>query len=139
MLGRKHKKLAVALVCADWRLHHTRSEFNRQLRRVLKVDGVDYIAVPGPDGLTLPARAGEWKAALDQVKLLIAAHAPVKIAVVAHQRCAGHPVSDEAHLEDVVATTKALKAATEFPGPASALIAQYNSDFNWKVKAVSTF
>jgi hypothetical protein len=139
MLGRKHKKLAVALVCADWRLHHTRSAFNKQLRRVLRVDGVDYVAVPGPDGLKRPEREAEWKTALDQVKLLISAHAPVLIAVVAHQRCAGHPVSDEAHLGDVAITAKALKAETGFSGPCQALIAQYHSDFSWKVKPVGAF
>lgn len=139
MFGRKHKKLAVALVCADWRLHHSSSEFNRKLRTALAVDGVDYVALPGPDGLKRAEREGEWRAALDQAKLLIAAHKPVKIAVVAHQRCAGHPVSDQQHDNDVAFTAQALKAEGGFPGPALALVAQYRSDFRWIVKQVAEF
>ena len=54
MWGRRHKKVAVAVVCADWRLHHKKSEFNRQIAKALRVDGVDFISVPGPNGLLLP-------------------------------------------------------------------------------------
>ena len=136
MWGRSHKKIAVAVVCADWRLHHTKSEFNRQIAKGLGVDGVDLIAVPGPDGLLLPERAGEWKAALDQVKLLIGAHTPVALAVVAHQRCAGHPVSDEAHIGDASKTAEALKKETGFSGPVAAMVAEYRSDLRWNVKVV---
>jgi len=93
------------------------SEFNRQIAKTLRVGGVDFVAVPGPDGLVLPERAGDWKTALDQVKLLIGAHMPVVLAVVAHQRCAGHPVSDEAHVGDVAKTADALKKETGSPVP----------------------
>lgn len=136
MWGRRHKRLAVAVVCADWRLHHPKSEFNRQIARALGVDGVDIVAVPGPDGLLLPERAGEWKAAVDQVNLLVGAHAPVAIAVVAHQRCAGHPVSDEAHVVDVAKTAEALKTETGFAGAVAAMVAQYRADLRWNVKVV---
>jgi hypothetical protein len=139
MFGRDHRKLGVAVVCADWRLHHRKSEFNGQIAKALGVDGVDFIAVPGPDGLLRPEREAEWKTALDQVKLLIGAHTPVALAVVAHQRCAGHPVSDEAHLGDVSATAEALKKATGFSGPVAALVAEYKSDLSWNVKAVKRF
>lgn len=136
MWGRSHKKVAVAVVCADWRLHHKKSEFNRQIAKALGVDGVDFIAVPGPDGLLLAERAGEWKTALDQVKLLVGAHTPVTLAVVAHQRCAGHPVSDDAHRGDVVKTAEALKKETGFAGPVAAMVAEYRSDLSWTVKTV---
>lgn len=136
MWGRKHRKIAVALVCADWRLHHRKSQFNRQLARALGVDGVDYIAVPGPDGLTRAERGAEWQAALAQVRLLIGAHAPTALAVVAHERCAGHPVSDEAHRDDVVATARTLKTVTGFTGPVAAMVAQYRADLDWNVKLV---
>lgn len=136
MFGRGHKKLAVAVVCADWRLHHRKTEFNRQIAKVLGVDGVDIVAVPGPDGLLLPEREAEWKAALGQVKLLVGAHTPVALAVVAHQRCAGHPVSDEAHIGDVSKTAEALKKETGFAGPVAALVAEYKSDLSWNVKAI---
>ena len=136
MWGRSRKKIAVAVVCADWRLHHQKSDFNRQIAKALGVDGVDFVAVPGPDGLLLPERAGEWKTALDQVKLLIGAHKPVSLALVAHQRCAGHPVSDDAHIGDVARTAEALKKETGFAGPVAAKVAEYRSDLRWNVKIV---
>ena len=138
MFWRKHRKLAVVLTCADWRLHHGRVELNKRLSRMLGVGGADLIAVPGPDGLPLPARDFEWKATLAQIKLLIGAHHPTALAVVAHQRCAGHPVSDADHDRDVAAAAKALKAETSFEGPVAAIVAVYNSDSNWGLKRVAT-
>jgi hypothetical protein len=138
MFGRKHRKVAVLLTCADWRLHHSRIDMNRRIARLLKVYGADLIAAPGPDGLILPERKSEWQSALDQIKLLIGAHHPVALAVVAHQRCAGHPVSDDQHVTDVEATAKALKAQTGFAGPVAAIVAVYHSDARWDFKRVAT-
>jgi hypothetical protein len=139
MWGRKHRKLAVALTCADWRLHQRNVDLNRRLAKLLDVRGVDLIAVPGPDGLVLPERSAEWHAAVAQIKLLIGAHAPLALAVVAHQRCAGHPVTDAAHDADVVATAKALKAETGFAGPVRAIVAVYHSDTAWELKQAGVF
>ncbi len=136
MWGRKHKKLAVALVCADWRLHQHKVEMNRRLAKLLGVHGVDLVAVPGPDGLTKPERGAEWQTAAGQIKLLIGAHAPQVLVVVAHQRCAGHPVSDAEHEADVLATAKALKAETGFAGPVRAMLMVYGSDTMWDFKPI---
>jgi hypothetical protein len=134
MWGRKHKKLAVALTCADWRLHQRTVDLNRRIAKLLGVHGVDLIAIPGPDGLVLAERRAEWQVAIAQIKLLVGAHDPHALVVVAHQRCAGHPVSDAAHDADVVATAKALKAETGFAGPVRALVAVYHSDTAWDLK-----
>ncbi|MDE2133560.1 MAG: hypothetical protein KGM97_04435 [Alphaproteobacteria bacterium] len=139
MWGWKHKKLAVALTCADWRLHQHKVDLNRRLATLLGVEGVDFIAVPGPDGLTRPERSSEWQTAVSQVNLLIAAHAPRVLVVAAHQRCAGHPVPDVEHETDVLATAKALKAATGFFGPVCAVVAVYHSDTRWELKPVGQF
>jgi len=138
MFGRKQNRIAVVLTCADWRLHHSRVEMNRRLARQLRVHGADLIAVPGPDGLIKPERKTEWEAAVEQIKLLIGAHKPVALAVVAHQRCAGHPVSDQEHDSDVVATARALKEKTGFGGPVAAVVAVYHSDAKWDFKPVAT-
>lgn len=139
MWGRKKRKLAIALTCADWRLHQRKVDFNARMARKLGVGGVDLIAVPGPDGLIKPERAGEWQAAVAQIKLLIGAHAPQSVAVVAHQRCAGHPVTDGEHDADVAATAETLKKLTGFTGPVRALVAVYQSDASWDFKDVATF
>jgi hypothetical protein len=138
MFGRKHKKVAVVLTCADWRLHQSSVDMNRRLARKLKVHGADVIAVPGPDGLTQPARKNEWLSSVDQIKLLIGAHHPTALAVVAHQRCAGHPVSDDEHVTDVAKTARALKAETGFAGPVAAIVAVYHSDAKWDFKTIET-
>jgi hypothetical protein len=138
MFWRRHKKLAIALTCADWRLHQRKVDLNRRLARALEVDGVDMIVVPGPDGLLVPAREAEWKVALAQISLLIGAHTPVKLAVVAHQRCAGHPVGDIEHNHDVEAAAKALKLLTNFAGPVEAFVATYKSDTSWGLKPIAT-
>ena len=138
MWGKRHRKLAIVLTCADWRLHQRKVDLNARLARRLGVTGVDLIAVPGPDGLIRPERQGEWQTAVAQIKLLIGAHAPVVVAVVGHQRCAGHPVSDAEHDTDVVATAKALKEATGFAGPLRAVVAVYHSDLSWNLRDVAS-
>jgi hypothetical protein len=139
MFWRRHRKIAVGLMCADWRLHRKTVAFNSRIARALRVHGVDVIAVPGPDGLLKPEREAEWKTALAQIQLLIGAHNPQALAVVAHQRCAGHPVSDGVHDVDVATTAKTLKEATGFAGPSVALVATYASDSNWGLKRIAAF
>lgn len=139
MWGKKHKKLAIVLTCADWRLHQRKVDLNARLAKRLGVSGVDLIAVPGPDGLIKPERAGEWQTAVSQIKLLIAAHGPTTVAVAAHQRCAGHPVTDDEHDADVAATARALKELTGFSGPVRAMVAVYHTDTSWDLKDVASF
>jgi hypothetical protein len=139
MWGKRHKTLAVALTCADWRLHQHKVDLNARLARLLGVDGVDLICVPGPDGLIMPERQSEWATAVAQIRLLIGVHAPAVVVVLAHQRCAGHPVSDGEHDADVAATARALKAETVFPGPIKAIVAIYRSDTAWELKPLAEF
>ena len=139
MWGKRHRKLAIVLTCADWRLHQRKVDLNARLAKRLGVDGIDLITVPGPDGLIKAERLSEWQTAVAQIKLLIGAHAPQVVTVVAHQRCAGHPVSDGEHDADVVATARALKEATGFSGPVRALVAVYHTDLRWDLKDVASF
>lgn len=139
MWGKRHNKLAIALTCADWRLHQRKVDLNARLVRFLGVHGVDLICVPGPDGLLKPERHSEWQTAVAQIKLLIGVHAPRAVVVVAHQRCAGHPVGDPEHDADAAATAQALKAATGFSGQMAAAVAVYRSDWAWDLKALTEF
>jgi hypothetical protein len=135
MWGKKHKKLAIALTCADWRLHQHKVDLNARLAKILGVEGLDLICVPGPDGLKLPVRDREWQTAIGQIRLLIGAHAPLAIVVLAHQRCAGHPVADADHNVDVVTVAWAIRAETGFPGRVLAAVADYKSDKKWVLRA----
>ncbi len=139
MWWNRQKTIGVAITCADWRLHQKRVNLNTRLARQLHVSGVDITAVPGPDGLLRPDRAGEWKAVCDWAKLLVTAHRAQVLAVVAHQRCAGHPVSDSDHAADVVEVARALKAAIGFEGPTQALVATYYNDARWGLKLIARY
>src|SRR5580692_9073633 len=116
-----NKKLAVAVTCSDWRLHQRKVDFNRRIGKAMGVGRVDMVVLPGPDGLLLSDRVGEWASTRAQTELLANAHHAAALAVVAHQRCAGHPVSDPQHETDVEAAAKALKAALAFAGPVYAM------------------
>jgi len=135
----QNKKLAVAVTCSDWRLHQRRVDFNSRIGKEVGCGRVDMVVLPGPDGLLLAERAGEWAAAQAQSDLLAKAHQADVLAVIAHQRCAGHPVDDHQHEVDVVATAKALKAALNFAGPAYALVATYKSDSDWGLKTIGKY
>jgi hypothetical protein len=139
LFGKKHKKLAVLITCADWRLHQRKVNLNTRLAKEFGVDGLDYITVPGPDGLVLPERGPEWAAVLTQVKLLVGAHAPVAIVFAGHQRCAGNPVTDEAHIAATKATAEELKAAVGFAGPVHAVMLEYRSDTAWEIRPVAQY
>jgi hypothetical protein len=139
MFEQSDKNVVVAMTCSDWRLHQHEVDFNRRVGRAMGASRVDLVAIPGPDGLLLKSRSGEWQAAQGQVKLLADAHHAVAIAVVAHQQCAGHPVDDAQHDSDVAAAAKTLKAAIGFAGPAYALVATHRSDSDWGLKEVGRF
>lgn len=50
-MSKESNKIAIGVFCADWRLHQEGVHVNNQIRKLLDVDGVDVIAVPGPDGV----------------------------------------------------------------------------------------
>ena len=57
--------------------------------------------------------------------------------VLAHRRCAGHPVADGD--TDAAATAQALKAETGFSGPVWAAVAVYRSECAWDLKPLALF
>jgi hypothetical protein len=139
MFWNRKKSLAVAMTCSDWRLHQRVVDFNGRIGKATGTGEVDLVALPGPDGLLNPERVGEWEAAKAQVKLLADAHHAAALAVVAHQRCAGHPASDGEHDRDVQAVAKKLKESLEFSGPVYALVATYKNNRSWGLKEVGCF
>lgn len=133
----KRPRVAILVTCADWRLHLAEVGLNARVADLLGVEGVDVLALPGPDGLMKPQRVGEWEALIDQISLLITAHAPVVLAVAGHQNCAGHAVDDARHDLDVGPVARGIKEATGFPGPIHAMMLVYRSDREWDLKTVA--
>ena len=132
-----NKKMGLALVCADGRLHQGCVKYNEQIAEALGVDVVDEVAVPGPDGLFKKGREGERKATLGWLKLLIAAHHPTAIALVGHYQCAGNPESDAEHDVDAATAAAALKKELGFVGEIVAISTVWHSDSEWSLKKVA--
>ena len=132
----RKKSLTIALTCADWRLHRDKAKLLKRLNRKIGVEVADLIALPGPDGLCAPGRTGDWNATLTWTKLLALAHDAQSVAVVAHQDCAGHNVSNEQHEKDVVAVASALKRDLGFDGLVWAIVAVHRSDTDWPLKVI---
>lgn len=133
---KKDPRIALLLTCADWRLHSHEVDLNARIKGICGCDGIDLVAVPGPDGMLQPARAGEWTAAVSQIKLLIKNHNVQVLLVAAHHCCAGHPVSDAQHDADVRDTVAALKRDTGFSGPIHAIMLTYRDELDWGIEPV---
>jgi carbonic anhydrase len=136
-MSSQDKKLAIAITCSDWRLHQDAVHYNQQLAKLLDVDGVDLVVVPGPDGLYKGENAAGLKVVTDAATLLAGAHNSVSIAVVGHYKCAGNPVSDEQHDADAAATAQALRKAMDFKGPIVAVSTVYHDDSKWSLKEIA--
>ncbi|MGH7141420.1 MAG: carbonic anhydrase [Minisyncoccia bacterium] len=132
----ENKKMGLALVCSDGRLHQGRVQYNKQLCDALGVDLVDIVALPGPDGLFKAGREVERDVALAQAKLLIDAHHPTAVAVVGHYTCAGNPTSDEEHDADAKAAAEKCKTALGFENVLSFSTVRH-SDEEWSLKKIS--
>jgi hypothetical protein len=131
------KKYAVAVVCADGRLHQDEVHFNKALKEHLGVDLVDVLAVAGPDGVMKPGREGEAEALAKNLQVLIGAHHPVSIAFVGHYNCAGNPVEDAQHDKDVQDLMARMDEMLSFDGDLVSMMATYKSDTEWPLKEVA--
>ena len=132
------KKLAVGVFCADWRLHQEGVHINNQVCKTLGVDGVDVIAIPGPDKVcTVDDYAIERDTLAKWLDLLIGAHKPVAIAFVAHYNCAGHPVEPEQHDHDIEKMLRWYKDTLDFKGEMVAFCATYENDKSWPLKEIA--
>jgi hypothetical protein len=136
-MSAEEKKYAVAVVCADGRLHQDEVHFNAALKEHLGVDLVDVLAVAGPDGITKSGREGEATALAKNIQVLIGAHHPISVAFVGHYNCAGNPAEDEQHDADVQTTMAQFKDMLSFDGEMVALSAQHESDTSWPLKEVA--
>ena len=130
------KKLGIAIMCVDWRLHQKEVRAAEQIRDALQVDVVDVMAMPGPDGFLKSGQESERDALVKGLKLLIGAHHPASVALVGHYTCAANPVDEAVHDEDAKETAEFLKKETGFDA-IRAFSAVHNSDTDWSLKEVS--
>lgn len=132
------KKIAVGVFCSDWRLHQEGVHINNAVAKYLGVDGVDVIALPGPDGVcVVDSRQVEQGIVADWLKVLVGAHKPVALVFMPHYNCAGHPVSDEEHDKGAQEMLEYYQKATGFTGEYVALNAVFHDDTNWTIKEIA--
>lgn len=129
------KRLGIAVMCVDWRLHQKDVRMSEQIRDALGVDVVDVVAVPGPDGFLKPTREGDQESLVKALKLLIGAHHPLAVALVGHYTCAANPVDDPVHDVDAKEMAEFLKKETGFKA-IKAFSAVRHSDDDWRLKEV---
>lgn len=99
---------ATAISCIDGRVLHPVAEF---LKKKYKVDYVDAITEPGPDGILA---ANQDKVTIESIKrrvvISVGRHGSKHIAIAGHHDCAGNPVDKDTHLAHIRAAIEAVKS-----------------------------
>lgn len=89
---------ATAINCIDGRVL---APVEQWMRENLNVDYVDQVTEPGPDRVLTEAPAEVLRAIRDKSAISVRAHDSDVIAVVGHYDCAGNPVSEDEHKEQI--------------------------------------
>jgi len=101
-------RFAGAVNCMDGRVQEP---VIRYLKERYGVDYVDMITEPGPDGILAagndPAKLSSVEA---RVRISVTKHRSEVIAVVGHFDCAGNPVAEAAHLEQIGKAVRWLRS-----------------------------
>lgn len=97
-------KFATVISCIDGRVQSPIAEW---MKKNLKVDYVDTITEPGPDKALL-GQDERVESIRQKVMISIKAHNSCAIAVAGHYDCAGNPVSEEEHLEQIKKCTEVV-------------------------------
>ncbi len=138
------RKVAVVITCMDCRLHHPDAQHYTQLCDLLGVDDCYIETEAGPDGAVMKEHDSErWHGAVKNLVLIREAKKPDVFAFVAHYDCAGHPVSDAQHDQDVQTAARGLSDALfAEPHKVTPIIAYPNPDADatptWLLKRVDT-
>jgi hypothetical protein len=91
-----HGKFGTAINCMDGR---TQTPVAEWMKKKFNFDYIDTITEPGPDGLMAKQVAATVESIKARVLISVNKHHSDVITVVAHDDCAGNPVSKEEHIE----------------------------------------
>ena len=89
---------ATALNCMDGR---TQEPVIDLIKRDANVTFVDMITYPGMDGFLANANEDDLKKIFRMIDISVEKHGSQHIYIVGHFDCAGNPVSEERHKEDI--------------------------------------
>jgi len=96
-----------AVNCMDGRVQEP---VLRWMTRRLSADFVDMITEPGPDAMLAAGDAPELPSIERRVRISVEKHGSRVVAIVGHTDCAGNPVADETHLEQVRRSVELLES-----------------------------
>jgi carbonic anhydrase-like protein len=122
-------RFATAINCIDGRTQRPVSEW---IRIQFSVDFVDTITQPGPEAALTRGPESAIEVMRQNVGVSVQAHQSQMIAVAAHYECAGNPVSDEEHKEQVRAACEVI-AKWGFP---ARIVGLWVNEW-WQVEVVS--
>lgn len=91
-------RFVTAINCMDGRVQEP---VIRWMTRRLAAHYVDMITEPGPDAILATGHRSEWASIERRVQISINAHSSRAVAIVGHHDCAGNPVPDEVHFEQI--------------------------------------
>lgn len=98
---------ACAINCMDGR---TQEPIAKWLKENLKVEYVDTVTEPGPDGLLANDISDLVSSIKARVLISVEKHGSDTVAVVAHHDCAGHPVPKDQHLKDLEKAVEVIRS-----------------------------
>ncbi|MFH1699358.1 MAG: carbonic anhydrase [Candidatus Zixiibacteriota bacterium] len=100
-------KFATAINCMDGR---TQLPVNQWMRDKFGVDYIDTITEPGPDKILTSPFAPLSQSIKQRVLISVEEHKSSVIAIVAHDQCAGNPVSRDEHLKHLKRAMQTVKS-----------------------------
>lgn len=99
---------AVALTCIDGRVQEPLAAWVRTRHGVRYVD---VVTEPGMDAVLARGGHAERDALLAKADVSRRAHGATTLVVAGHADCAGNPVPDDQHVQDVAAAVRRVQAA----------------------------
>jgi hypothetical protein len=91
-------RFATIVTCIDGRIQTALSEWAKEH---LAVDYVDTITEPGPDSAVVTARDDSLAALVAKVRVSQHAHGSAVLVIAGHSDCAGNPVTDDEHQDQL--------------------------------------
>lgn len=122
------KKFGTTVNCMDGRTQVPVSDW---MIKEFDLDYVDTVTEAGPDKIISEANADEIESIKSRVLISVEAHGSEVITIVGHYDCAGNPVSEEQHQQDI---KKAMKEVASWDLPVKIIGLWVGSD--WQVEVV---
>jgi len=98
-------KFATAINCIDGRVQYPMLEW---MKENLNVNYVDMVTEPGPDRVLSGGSVTGSISIKERVSVSVNAHGSGVVAIAGHYDCAGNPVPDEEHINQIRRSVKAV-------------------------------